>query len=113
MSQNRLYRVTFANQGQIYEVYARGVSHGALLGFLEIEELVFGEKSAIVVDPAEEKLQTEFAGVERFYVPVHAVLRVDQVTKQGPARIHPVAAGDGAKIMPFPLYTSGGGDHKK
>lgn len=112
MTQNRLYRVTFVNQGQIYEVYARGVSHGSLLGFLEIEQLVFGEKSAIVVDPSEEKLQQEFAGVERTYVPVHAVLRVDQVTKQGTARIQP-ATGESAKIMPFPLYTTGGGDHKK
>jgi hypothetical protein len=112
MTQNRLYRVTFVNQGQVYEVYARSISHGGLLGFLEIEELVFGEKSAIVVDPSEEKLQQEFAGVERTYVPLHAVLRVDQVTKQGPARIQPVV-GESAKIMPFPLYTTGGGDHKK
>lgn len=111
MSAQRLYRVTFANQGQIFEIYARHVSHGGLLGFLEIEKLVFGEKTSVVVDPGEERLKTEFDGVERTYIPVHAVVRIDQVSKQGPARVH--AGGEGAKIMPFPLYTSGGGDAKK
>lgn len=111
MTAKRLYRVTFANQGQVFEIYARNVSHGSLLGFIEVEKLVFGEKSSLVVDPAEEKLKTEFADVERTYIPVHAVVRIDHVSKQGPARIHP--GGESGKVMPFPLYTSGGGDHKK
>ena len=31
-----LYRISFRNHDQIFEVYAREVSHGALLGFVEI-----------------------------------------------------------------------------
>jgi len=31
------------------------VSHGSLFGFIEVEELVFGERTTVVVDPAEEK----------------------------------------------------------
>ncbi|MBL6750877.1 MAG: DUF1820 family protein [Nevskia sp.] len=112
MSTQRLYRVTFLNQGQVYEVYARKVSHGGMVGFVEIEKLVFGEKTTLLVDPAEEKLKTEFADVERTYVPIHAVVRIDEVTKKGAARIHAVS-GDSAKVMPFPIYTSGGGDNKK
>ena len=112
MSQQRLYRVTFQNQGQIYEIYARSVSHGGLLGFVEVEKLVFGEKSALVVDPAEEKLKTEFADVERTFIPVQAVIRIDQVRKQGPARVH-AAGSESAKVMPFPIYTNGGGEHKQ
>lgn len=112
MSQQRLYRISFLNQGQVFEIYARNVSHGGLLGFVEVEKLVFGEKSAVVVDPAEEKLKTEFADVERTYIPVQSVIRIDQVRKPGPARIH-AASGESAKVMPFPLYTSGGGEHKK
>src|SRR5689334_24949023 len=72
MSKQRLYRVTFTNQGQVYEIYARNVSHGSLLGFVEVEKLVFGEKSTVVVDPGEEKLKTEFANVERSYIPVRS-----------------------------------------
>lgn len=105
-SSKHLYRVSFINQGQVYEIYARSVSHGSMLGFVEIAELVFGEKSSLVVDPAEERLQSEFAGVERTYVPVQHVIRIDQVAKRGNAKIRPVD-GDASKITPFPIYTSG------
>ena len=97
-----LYRISFRNHDQIFEVYAREVSHGALLGFVEIGKLVFGEKSSVVVDPIEEKLKAQFEGVERFFVPAHAVIRIDQVSASGPSRI--TAAGEGGKVMPFPLY---------
>lgn len=112
MSQQRLYRISFLNQGQVFEIYARNISHGGLLGFVEVENLVFGEKSAVVVDPTEEKLKTEFADVERTYIPVQSVIRIDQVRKAGPARIH-AATGESGKVMPFPFYTAGGGEHKK
>lgn len=110
MSTQRLYRVSFQNQGQVYEIYARNVSHGSLMGFVEIEKLVFGEKSTLVVDTSEEKLKTEFANVTRTYVPIHSVIRIDQVDKVGAARI--MAGGESGKVMPFPVYT-GGGDFKK
>ena len=111
-AKHRLYRVTFMNQGQVYEVYAREVSHGGgMLGFVEIGKLVFGEKTTVVVDTSEEKLKAEFADVERFYVPVHAVVRIDEVSKRGPARIVGGVEG-GSKVTPFPVYNFGG-DSKK
>lgn len=108
MSENnppRLYRVTFYNQGQVYEVYARGVSQQGLYGFVEVESLVFGEKTQVVVDPAEERLAAEFADVVRSYIPMHAVIRIDEVSKRGSAKVTP--AEEGGKVMPFPVY---GGD---
>jgi hypothetical protein len=111
MSKSRLYRVSFVQQGQVYEVYARQVSHGGLLGFVEIENLVFGERTTVVVDPSEERLQAEFANVSRFYIPVHQVLRIDEVTKHGPARISPIA-GESSKVTPLPVFTSGDGRKK-
>ena len=108
-TKQKLYRVTFRHQDQIWEVYARAISHGGLLGFVEIEQLVFGERSSIIADPGEEKLKTEFENVERFYVPVHAVIRIDEVNRQGPARI---LGEGGSKVTPFPLYNFGG-DPKK
>lgn len=106
MSKQRLYRVTFTNQGQVYEIYARNVSHGGLLGFVEVEHLVFGEKSTVVVDPGEEKLKTEFANVTRSFIPVHAVIRVDEVNKPGAAKISPLPEG-ASKVTPFPTFTRG------
>lgn len=117
MSKQRLYRISFQNQGQVYELYARGVSHGSMLGFVEVENIVFGEKSTVLLDPGEEKLKTEFASVKRTYIPVHAVIRVDEVDKAGAARIVPgEGAGGGpggaSKVTPFPLFTGGGRDGK-
>ena len=109
-SKPRLYRIQFNNQGQVYEIYARSVSHGGMMGFVEVEKLVFGEKSSVVIDPSEEKLKTEFENVERFYVPLHAVIRIDEVnSKQVTPRIHAGAgdAGTISKVTPFPLYNGG------
>lgn len=106
MSKQRLYRVSFTNQGQVYEIYARNVSHGGLLGFVEVEQLVFGEKSSVVVDPGEERLKTEFAHVTRSYIPVHAVIRIDEVSKPGAPKVSPLPEG-ASKVMPFPTFTKG------
>ncbi|HEU0277743.1 MAG TPA: DUF1820 family protein [Rhodanobacteraceae bacterium] len=111
MTSNHLYRVSFVSQGQVYEIYARSISHGELLGFVEVEQLVFGERTQMVVDPSEERLKTEFEGVERTYIPVHAILRIDQVDHRGRARIQAVS-GDGAKVTPFPVFTPGSGPRK-
>ncbi len=97
----KLYRVVFHSRGKIYEVYARSVAQSGLHGFVEVGELVFGERSNVVVDPAEERLKAEFDGVSRFYVPMHAVIRIDEVEKEGVAKI--TDPGEGGKVTPFPL----------
>jgi Domain of unknown function (DUF1820) len=58
----RTYRVTFLNQGKVYEIYARNVAHGEMFGFIEVSDIVFGERSQVVVDPSEESLKHEFSG---------------------------------------------------
>ena len=108
MSDQRLYRVVFFNQGQSYEVYARQVAQGGLYGFVEVEDLVFGKKSQLVVDPSEERLQKEFEGVKRFYVPMHAVVRIDEVEKEGVSRVIPPPEGkEGSNVSPFPVPVYG------
>jgi len=107
MADKPIYKVLFANQGKVYEVYARGVSHGAMLGFVEVEGLVFGARSSVVVDPAEEKIRSEFEGVTRTYLPMHSILRIDEVEKQGVSKI---TTGDGSNVaqFPMPMYTPPG-----
>jgi hypothetical protein len=87
MATKNLYKITFSNQGKLYEIYAKSVSNSNLLGFIEIESLVFGEKTSLVVDPSEEKIKTEFEGVKRTYIPMHSVLRIDEVDKEGVSKI--------------------------
>ena len=104
----RLYRVTFFNQGKIYEVFARQVYQADLYGFVVIEDLVFGERASVVVDPGEERLKTEFEGVKRSYIPMHAVMRVDEVERQGTAKI--TEPGGNVTMFPSPIYTPRSGD---
>ena len=103
-----IYKVIFLNQGKVYEVYAKSVSHGSLFGFIEIEELIFGARSSVVVDPSEEKIKTEFEGVKKTYLPLHSVLRIDEVDKQG---ISKITSADGSNVtqFPVPMYTPPGG----
>jgi len=112
MPANHIYKVMFANQGKIYEVYARKVSHGNLFGFIEIEELVFGERSSVVLDPGEERIKSEFEGVKRSYLPLHSVLRIDEVKKQGVSKISALEGSNVAQF-PMPLYTPPSGDGAK
>jgi hypothetical protein len=91
MAKKRLYRVIFINQGKVYEIYARRVCQGNLFGFIEIADLVFGEKSSVVIDPSEDRLRSEFEGVPVSHVPLHAVIRIDEVEKQGTAKIVPIS----------------------
>ena len=63
MAASHIFKVLFVNQGKVYEIYARKVSHGSLFGFIEVEELVFGERSTVVVDPAEEKIGQRLLGL--------------------------------------------------
>ena len=80
--------------GQIYEVYARHIYQSDLYGFIEIEELVFGERSQMLVDPSEERLKSEFEGVNRSYIPLHAVARIDEVAKEGIGKISEAKEGN-------------------
>jgi hypothetical protein len=82
-----VFRIFFTSQGKGYEIYARKVHQGEIYGFVEIEEIVFGERSAIVVDPNEEALKNEFASVKRLLVPYHAIGRIDEVEKEGQAKV--------------------------
>jgi hypothetical protein len=106
-AKRKLYRVSFLSQGKVYEVYARKVSQSGLYAFVEIEQLVFGERSSVVVDPGEEKLKSEFADVVRSYIPMHTVLRIDEVSKQGISKISDSPGGESSKVTPFPVYTPG------
>ena len=67
---------------------------------------MFGERSTVVVDPSEEKIKSEFDGVKRTYLPMHSILRIDEVEKEGASKISRVEG----KIaqFPVPVYTPGG-----
>ena len=95
-----IYRVIFHNQGQIYELYAHSIYQSELYGFVEIEDYTFGTRSQMLIDPSEERLRTEFDGVQRSFIPMHAIVRIDEVEKEGVAK---VVDSKGDKVTPFPM----------
>lgn len=80
-----------------------------MLAFIEVADIIFGEKSKLVVDPTEERLKAEFSQVSRTYIPLHSVVRIDEVEKEGVNKIidspaATTATTSGAtNITPFPL----------
>ncbi|MBE2294436.1 MAG: DUF1820 family protein [Phycisphaerales bacterium] len=107
-----IYRVLFANQGKLYELYARDIHQDELYGFIEVEELIFGEHSTVLINPAEEKLQNEFAGVKRTFIPIYSVVRIDEVEREGVSKIRIAEGGDNVMPFPQPLVPPGGGRSK-
>ena len=103
MAKKSICRIIFHSQGSVYELYAREVTQGAMYAFVEISDIIFGERSKLVLDPSDEKLKAEFSGVRRTYIPLHAVIRIDQVEKEGRAKILPGGDTDTGNIASFPV----------
>ena len=102
MSAKPIYKVIFYNQSQVYEVYARAIYQSDMYGFIEVEEFVFGERSQMIVDPGEEKLKAEFSKVSRSYIPMQAIIRIDEVEKEGTGKVTDLKGGDKVAQFPFP-----------
>lgn len=102
MASNPVYKVIFRNGGQEYELFARQIYQSDMWGFIEVEEFVFGERSKLVVDPGEERLKNEFAGVKRSYIPLQAVIRIDEVEREGVAKVSDIKGGGTVTSLPFP-----------
>lgn len=102
MKKKTLFRITFANQEAIYEIYAYSIKESDIFSFLEVEELVFGEQTTLVVDPSEERLKLEFNGVKRTFIPMHSIYRIDEVDKQGIAKVKNNPVYGGGIVSPFP-----------
>ena len=101
MSKKSLYKLAFYQNNRIYELYCRNVNPSYLYGFIEASNLVFETDTTLVVDPTEERLREEFADVEVLHLPMHSVIRVEQVTKRGQCVIRDSEGGN--KITPFPV----------
>lgn len=95
-----IYRVIFQNQGQVIEIYAKQIYQSELWGFLEVEEIIFGERTQLLVDPGEEKLKAQFDGVKRSFLPLPSIVRIDEVERVGTARTSEAVVGN---VTPFPL----------
>ncbi len=98
-----LYRVQFISSGERYELYVRELVNSQVFGFIEIGDFVWDKHTELVLDPSHEKLKDEFKDVKRTYIPMHNVLRIDHVSKQGSAKISQLS--DKVTALHRPIYT--------
>ena len=106
MATETLYKVLFYNEQKVFEVYVKDVFFFFLYGIVVLEGFIFGERNTVVVDPAEEKLKTAFEGVTSTVVPMHSIIRIDVVEKQGVSKIKEAGSGSGnVAQFPSPIYT--------
>jgi hypothetical protein len=104
MSQSEtLYRVQFISNGEKYELYVKELATSNVFGFIEIADFVWDTHTELVLDPSHEKLKDEFGDVKRTYIPMHNVLRIDHVKKQGSAKITQLS--DKVTALNSPIYT--------
>ena len=102
--EKNIYKIQFHNQGNLYELYAREISQSHMYAFVEVADIIFGEKSKFVVDPSEERLKQEFGSVKRTYIPLHSVVRIDEVDKEGVNKITDASSDKGGgNVAPFPM----------
>ncbi|MES9856830.1 MAG: DUF1820 family protein [Sedimenticola sp.] len=101
-----IFRISFINQGKVYEVYADTVRQADLLGFIEFSGVIFGENGSLVINPNEEKLKSEFNGVSRSLIPIQAVIRIDEVEKRGESKILELDANTNVTPFPSPAHPS-------
>ena len=97
-----IYKVVFHNQGKIYELHCGKIAQSEMYAFIEISEIIFGERTAVVVDPSEERLKAEFENVKSTFIPMHCVIRIDEVDKEGINKIVGKTDGD-SNVTPFPM----------
>ena len=87
MKKSNVYKIKFIQLGEIYEVFARHIYQSEMYGFIEVEEYIFNRDKQLVVDPTSEKLKNEFLNVERSYIPLNSIVRIDEVDELGEAKL--------------------------
>ena len=105
MAAKRIYKVIFLNHGKVYELFAHSAVSSGLYGFIEVEDLIFSNTKGLVVDPTEERMRDEFTGTKVLHLPMHSVVRIEEVEKRGTCLIRDRESGE--KVTPFPLSPSG------
>ena len=99
-----VFRIQFSHQDNLGELDAHSVSQSSLIAFVEVSELIFDKKTDVLIDPSEEKIKAEFGDVKSTYIPVHAIIRIDEVEKTGANKIRPLDGkpSPGGSVSPFP-----------
>jgi hypothetical protein len=80
MSSDLLFRVKFKDGEDIHFIYARYISEESLVGFVELDEIVFYDDSSLtLIEGSQERLKQKLSGVQRTYLPLQVIMRIDEM----------------------------------
>lgn len=79
-----VYRVIFTHLDQVYTIYSLGISEETLVGFIEVDGIlsISAEAPAEEGDKKANTFLEHMHNIKRTYVPMHSVLRIDEMTKK-------------------------------
>jgi hypothetical protein len=97
-----VYKIQLLREGKLWEIYAKKVSQADIFGFIAVEDLIFGNRSSVVVDPGEERIRLEFEGIKRTFIPMHSIVRIDEVKKGGAVKISAFEGSPNVASFPSP-----------
>ncbi len=76
----KLYKIHFLDEGKNKNiVYANKVNPSSFLGLIELSDIVFLDTSEILITPDDDKIRKEFQDVERTFLPINAIIRIDEI----------------------------------
>ena len=80
------FKVLFSQMDRLYIIYSYGISEETLVGFIEVDEVVAIEQvisEKVSADTsAYEAILNQYDGVKRSYIPMHTIIRIDEITMQ-------------------------------
>jgi len=79
----KLYKIIFIDEDKkVQTIHASYLNPSSFLGLIEISDIVFIGQSDIIISPDDGKLKEVFKNVERSYIPLNYIVRIDEITMQ-------------------------------
>lgn len=76
----KIYKVIFIDEDKaIQTIHASKLNPSSFLGLVEISDIIFLDQSELIISPDDGKLKSKFKNVERSYIPLNSIVRIDEV----------------------------------
>ncbi|ADD68272.1 conserved hypothetical protein [Denitrovibrio acetiphilus DSM 12809] len=76
----KLFKVIFIDEDKkIQTIHSSKLNPSSFLGLVEISDIVFLDQSELIIAPDDGNLKSKFKNVERSYIPLNSIIRIDEV----------------------------------
>lgn len=76
----KLFKIIFMDEDKtIQTIHASELNPSSFLGLVEISDIVFIDQSELIISPDDGNLKSKFKNVERSYLPLNSIVRIDEV----------------------------------